>query len=250
MRIDAAHRRRRAHLDAERAQIVRRAAGELFGERRQDAGPCLDQQDARARGIDPAEVAHQHRPADVGDGSGELDARRPSADDHEREEPPLRGSIGLVLRRLEGEEDAPADLRGLLERLQSRGELLPFRMPEVTVLGSAGEDQEVPGKLRPVFQRDLSLREIDRGGASQSHAHVRGPGELRAHRHGDVRRVQARRGHLIQQRLEEVMISLIDDGDLRRRVPRERPRRLQAAETGADHDHFFRHPLPPLLHSS
>src|SRR5437588_549853 len=46
-----------------------------------------------------------------------------------------------------------------------------------------------------------------------------------------------------------MMIALIDDRDADAGVPRERAGRLQASESGPDHQHFFRHRRGPLLHS-
>src|SRR6266550_4658659 len=51
-RIDAGDRRPRAHLDPERPKIFGRAAGQLLRERWQDARSRLEQEDARAGGID------------------------------------------------------------------------------------------------------------------------------------------------------------------------------------------------------
>ena len=52
---------------------------------------ALEQQDARRLGPDVAEVLPQRLPRDLGERAGELDAGRAAADDHEGQQPPLRG---------------------------------------------------------------------------------------------------------------------------------------------------------------
>src|SRR5207253_2533312 len=188
-------------------------------ERRQDARSRLEQEDARAGRIDLAEIAHQHRPADVGDGASQLHSGGSASHDHEAKEPALCRRILLVLRRFERGEEPPPDLRRLLQRLQTRGELLPFRMPEIAVLGAAGQHEEIPAELGPVLQRDALAAEIDAGDAPEAHLGVGGARELGADRDRDVRRVQARRRDLVEQRLEEMMIALIDDRDADAEVP-------------------------------
>ena len=59
-----------------------------------------------------------------------------------------------------------------------------------------------------------------------------------AQRRGDVGRGQARGRDLVQQRLEQVMVAAVDQGDAQRRRS-QRARRPQAAEAAAD-DHEVR----------
>jgi hypothetical protein len=60
-----------------------------------------------------------------------------------------------------------------------------------------------------------------------------------ANRRRDLALGQDAGRHLVEQRLEEVMVGAVDDGDLDLRVP-QRPGREQSAEAAA-HD---RHPMP------
>jgi hypothetical protein len=62
----------------------------------------LDQQDPAVAGIDRAEVAAQGVAGQLGHLAGHLDAGRPGADDHEREQRPAALRVGLELGELEG----------------------------------------------------------------------------------------------------------------------------------------------------
>jgi len=118
-----------------------RALAQLLAEGGQDARAGLYQHDARAGGVDAPEVTHQHRAADVRDGAGHLHSRGHGAHHHEGEQRALTLGVQLVLRLLEGAEDAAAQLRRLLQRLEARREVLPLRLAEVAVLGAAREHE-------------------------------------------------------------------------------------------------------------
>ena len=70
-------------------------ARERRREVRQDAVGRLDEQDARRARVDRAEVAAQRVARDLGDLPGQLDARRPGADDDERQ--PRARALGIRL---------------------------------------------------------------------------------------------------------------------------------------------------------
>ena len=87
----------------------------------------LDQDDAGAARIDGAEVGGKRALRKLGDGAGHLDAGRAAADHHEGQQPsPLLG-VGLGLGALEGEQDAAAQIGGVVDRLQTRRERAPSR---------------------------------------------------------------------------------------------------------------------------
>ena len=76
--------------------------------------------------------------------------------------------------------------------------------------------------------------------SAEQHGDVAPAVQRRANRIRDVRRRQARQRDLIQQRLEQVVVQAIDDGDLDRAAVVGRAQRLgrgEAAEPGADDDH-------------
>ena len=96
---------------------------------------------------------------ELGDLPRHLDAGRAGADDDEGEPapPPLR--IRLDLGRLEGAEDAAADLERAVERLQLGRVRLPLVVAEVGVARAAGDDQRVVAEaLAPPAVREAVER--------------------------------------------------------------------------------------------
>ena len=85
------------------------------------------------------------------------------------------------------------------------------------------------GDLAPVGLQPPGV-EIDPLDLGHAHRDVALPGQHRADRRGDVRRVQPRRRHLVQQRLEQVVVLAIDQRDADPAPVAEGLRRVQAAE--------------------
>ena len=88
-----------AHLDAEPLEIAARRVAQRLRKRRQHGAARLDQQDARRRGIDVAEVARQRLPRDLRERAGQLDAGRAAADDDERQQRAAPRGIASRARR-------------------------------------------------------------------------------------------------------------------------------------------------------
>ena len=168
---------------------------QLRRERGQDALARLDQQHARVRGVDAAEVAPRVA-RDLGDLSRHLDAGRPRAHDHERQ---LALTLGRVLGRLGGLEraqDLRADVQRALERLELRRVLLPLGVAEVVVLRAAADDQRVVAERLIAggrAHRDRAGRQIEPRGLAQQHADALLAAEDRAQRVADLTRRQRRR---------------------------------------------------------
>ena len=115
--IAAHNARARHHLDAlfgERAHDIIR---ELVRERGHHARSGLDEDDAGGFRIDVAEIFCQALARHLGDGTGHLDAGRAAAHDHEGEQPAALTFIRGKLRAFEGDEDAPANARCVLDAL-------------------------------------------------------------------------------------------------------------------------------------
>ena len=194
------------------------------GKRREDARPRLDQDD-RAR---PAGRSRGSRTTST---CRAISAIAPASSTPVGP-PPTRTKVSSARRRagsvsrsalLEGEQDPAADLEGVLERLQPRRVRLPFVVAEVGVARAGREDEVVVrqaavGAARP---RAPPRRSPHRLG--EQHAGVRLAPQDRADRVGDVAGRQRRRRDLVEERLEEVVVAAIDDGDLDRRA-RERAR--------------------------
>ncbi len=107
-------------------------------------------------------------------------------------------------------------------------------MTEISVLRAGGDDQIVEGNAAPLGDHRAPL-DIDAAHLRQHDIDVVGMAENAADRRGDVRRREARGRHLVQERLKQMVIVLIDQGDVERRAG-EVLRRAQPAEPGTDDD--------------
>jgi hypothetical protein len=127
-------------------------------------------------------------------------------------------------------------------------------MPEVGVRGAGGDHQEVVRQLALVDAHPAGVR-LDRVGLGQQHRGVGLASQDAADRLGDVGGVERRRGHLVQQRLEQVMVAPIDERHLHG-APAQTARRVEAREASSDdhdvragqrraHARILRAPSPP-----
>ena len=184
------------------------------------------------------EVAGERVPRDLGERPGHLDSGRPAAnhDEGQQRGPLLR--IALPLRVLERQQHTPPDLEGILERLESGRDAPPLVVSEVRVGRPGGDDQEVVVD-HAVGQEQAIALAVHADGLREQHFDVLLPAENPADRRGDVARRERRHRHLIQQRLEHVMVAPIDDRDLHR-LTSKRAGRVQPTETSAD-NHDSRH---------
>src|SRR5689334_15466656 len=93
----------------------------------------LDQHDSRRGRIDVPEILRQRLARDFRERSRKLNSRRSTANDDERQEPPLSFRIALALRRFERQKNLASYLERIVQGFQSRRTARPFRMPEVRV---------------------------------------------------------------------------------------------------------------------
>src|SRR4029079_6399701 len=95
---------------------------------------------------------------------------------------------------------------------------------------SGRDDQRVVGDRAAVGQVDLALYGIEPDRLAQQHRRVAAAAEDAAQRLGDVARRDRARRDLVQQRLEDVVVAPIDEGEVDALVAAEAPGRVQAAE--------------------
>jgi hypothetical protein len=187
-------------------------------------------------------------------GRGRDDARElgpggPPADDDEGEQRVPLGRVVRLLGLLEGEQEAATDLEGVVDALETRRVLLPLIVAEVGVPRPGGEHQEVVRDLAPllvhVHDAPLGVHLLHRG-----HEHRGVPlfAQEPADGHGDVARGQHRRRHLVEQRLEEVVVRAVDDRHVHRGAL-ELLRRLDPREPAADDHHVRAAPAPLSSHA-
>src|SRR5690606_9521136 len=89
--------------------------------------------------------------------------------------------------------------------------------------------------LGPVFKEDAPRPRVDTGDLRHQYRRVLLPAKNAPNRPGDVRWRQRRGRHLVQKRLEKMMILLVDQQDASVCVL-QGPRRTETAEPAADDD--------------
>ena len=233
--VDLGHGSPGADLDAEADELGTRVLRRNSRVARQDSRAGLDENDASLARIDVPEVVDEDLSGDLGDGAGELDAGRAAAHDREGQQSASALEIGLPVGLLEGEKNAAADLERVLEALQPGRVGLPGLVSEVGVPGAGGDHETVVRQHPAVRERHLASHRVDRPGLGQDDVGVLLAAQDRADRIGDVGRRKRRGRHLVEERLEKVVIAPIDDRDADRGL-REPPGRLEAAKTRANQD--------------
>src|SRR5581483_7613743 len=134
-----------------------------------------------------------------------------------------------------------ADDERALERLHLCGVLAPVVVPEVRVPRAAGDDERVVLerlRCRHLSDRSQAQRargEIEVGYLGEHDPHVAVALEDRAQRIRDLARRQRTSRDLIRQRLEEMEVAAVDEGDVDARTA-QALRGLQPAEAAADDD--------------
>jgi hypothetical protein len=146
----------------------------------------------RARGLDPGWAA-----ADDDDVQGAvLDQRR------------------FAIGRFPGLQDMVLQADRVGERVQRKGMFLRSLDTEEVDLGAEPEDEVVVGQGLELTETDLARVEIDRRDRVLVNARVRLLVDEVANRVADCRLLDQPRRHLVQERLEGVVIVLVDEDDL------------------------------------
>ena len=183
----------------------------------------------------------------LGDRARHLDTGGAAADDHERQEPLPLGLIARELRLLEPEQDVAADAGGVLDALEPRRHGGPLIVAEIGV-GRAGSQHEiVVGNVDGVGVHD-ALAGVDAANLRHQHGGILLLAQDVADRPGDVGRRQRRGRHLVEQRLEAMVVLAVEHGHVDGGA-RERFRGFEPAEARADDDHLRTrlHHAPSIL---
>ena len=228
------------HLDAELLELLLGLLAELGTEGRQHLRRGVDEDDARLPGVDRAEVLAQRVVRQLGDLAGHLHAGRTGADDDEGQQVvDVVTAGGTELGHLEGAEDAAAELEGVVDALHAGRELGEVVVAEVGLAGTGRHEQGVvrrDGVAAQHLRGDRPGSEVDAGDLAQDHPGVVLTAEDLAGRRGDLALGQDARRDLVEQRLEEVVRGLRDDGDVDVGAA-QGLRAEEPAEAGTDHDH-------------
>ena len=121
---------------------------------------ALDEQDASLFGPDGSELVFQGVAGDFRQRPCQFNAGGATSDDHEVERHLSLPTGGTPLRQFESQQDAAADLEGVFDGLQARGEGLPLRVTEVSV-SRAGGEYEIVVVQGLVLRDDLFLLQVE-----------------------------------------------------------------------------------------
>jgi hypothetical protein len=121
----------------------------------------------------------------------------------------------LQLGQLKCAEDPAAHLERIVDRLQARGMHAELIVPEVRLPSSGCDDQGVvgdPSARANRFERHFACVQVHVDHVAEQHARIRVAAEDVPDREGDVARAHDGGRHLVEQRLEEVMVGAVDHG--------------------------------------
>ena len=230
-------RRAQLDLDAQVAQVIGGALAEARRVGAEHVRRRVEQQHARGGRVDVAVVVLEDAVGQQRDLPGELDAGGPGADDRERQPRRLLCGVVVLLGDLERAEDPRAHAARVVERLHPRSDLRPLVVSEVGVRGAGRDDQRVVRDLLDLVgdHPHRALLEVDVVDDAEQHAHIALLAEHRAQRRRDLPRRQDAGRDLVEQRLEQMLVVLVDQRDLDRLVL-ERLDGADAAEAAADDD--------------
>ncbi len=226
-------------LDAHVLQLLARGVLQPGGIGVQQMILRLDQDHAPGRiGNLPGVFFAEHVAIQLAQGADGFQAGRPPADDHQRGQCLTPGRIvqpGGVFKAL---EDVIAQDHGFRQGFQPEGVLLDRRVAEVVSLAPGGNDQIV---IRLLAGFALApdghgvVHGVDGFDAAEQEAHVRSAVQDAAYRVGDLARLQAGGGDLVEQGGEQVEVLAVDQQDLDVRF-RQLFGRVQTPKARADDD--------------
>jgi len=234
VRMHRGHRLAQLDFDAQFVQCPLGIGRHLGLEIGQHARPRLDQYHPRIRRPDAAEIVAQGDAGQLDDRPCQLHARRARADDDEGEQRPAPLGIGFELGLFERRQQPAPHGGGILQRLQAGREGFPVVMAEIGMLRAGGDDQPVIGNAAATRQPDRARRRVDAGHAIHQRRHVLAFVDELADRPGDLGRTQRGRRHLVEQRLEQMVVASVDERD-RRTGALERLDGREPAEAAAHH---------------
>src|SRR5262249_18137434 len=147
----------------------------------------------------------------LGEGAGYLHACGAPSNHHEIERAILDEFrvVSGVLKQL---DEPGAHARGILERIEGKGELLRSRGLEEIRLRSGRQHQHVAAQGLTVVEDEGTVLEVGGSDCCLLHLHVGVLREDLGEVEGDVGRSELGRRHLVEQRLELVMPVAVDEG--------------------------------------
>jgi len=201
-------------FDAEASDEGFSLSGKILGIDAEDAVAAFHEEDAGFFGMNAAEIVAQSFAGDFGESASEFEAGGAGSDDDESEPGTGFGGIGGTLGALEGVEKFVADGGSFFEGLEAGSGFAPIVIAVVGGLGAGGDDEGVVGIIGGIAKMDELFGGVEIDGFTQEDLGVFLAAEDGAQGRGDFTGREGAGGYLIEERLEEVEIALIDEGDL------------------------------------
>ena len=171
--------------------------------------------------------------------AGQLHARGPRSDDGEGHEEALLRGVGSRLGDLEGAVHAATELHGVVDRLHPRSDQRVLVVSEVRLPGSGGDDQAVVGIVERLTRKGGGVHhprlEVESGDPGQGNLHVLVAAQQVPQHRRDLTGGEDAGRHLVEERLEQVMVALVDEGDVDV-GPRQHAGGGKATESATDDD--------------
>ena len=170
---------------------------------------AFNQQHARPGRIDVPEIALHVAARDVADGPRQFHPGRTAADNDEVQRMMRALLQHLPLRQFESQQNAAANLDGVLDGFQPRRQRLPVIVSEVGVGRARRKHQVVVGHLRAAAETHPPAFEIETHRLVHQHFRVAAAAHHRAQRGSNVAGREHGQSHLVQQRLKGEVIAAI-----------------------------------------
>ena len=201
------------HLDRPFLERLLCVLAQVRLEHREDLVAGLDEDDAGLLLREVRIVRDEVRPVQLGQSSRRLDAGR-SASDHDDRQRTVVDELAVLVRRLPALEDVVLELDRVRQRVHGKRVLVGALRPEEVHLRPEGEDEEVVGDGRETVEADFLRLEVDPGDRRLVDRGVVLVLDEVAERVPHGRRLEQACRQLVQQRLEGVVVVLVDENDV------------------------------------
>ena len=221
-------------VDPARLQRLLRVRLDVLLEHRQERGPALDQGDPRLLLRHARIVGGEIARVELGQGAGALDARRPAPDDDH-----VQRAVGderrILVGRLPPAQHVLLEAHSVGERVHREGVLRRALGAEEVDPRSEPEDEVVVVERRHLGEVHPASRQVDSGDRVLVDGDVGVLVEEVAQRVPHLGGLQQVGRELVEERLERVVVVLVDEDDIGVGVL-QRPGRADAAEAAAEDD--------------
>ena len=185
-----------------------------------------------------AEIVAKRFASDFREGTGEFEASGASTNDDERKPRASFGLRGGAFGAFERIQKFVANGGGFFHSLETGSRGAPGVLAVVGSFRTCGNDEGVVRKFSTVAKDDFFGVGIEIDGFAEKDFRVFLPAEDGAERRGDLAGRERPGGNLIEKRLEEMEVALVDEGDGSIGAF-ERLRGYQTAKTATENDNFM-----------